>query len=200
MIALVMAGGKGTRMKTREEKLLLKYVHPVILHVVFALQNSGCFSKIFALTSPNSPKTRNFLQKEGIEIFDTPGNGYVEDLNFALKSFDEDVLVASGDLPLLDEEIILKVVKLRNPDSLWTSYLVTEDFMKSLGFRSEFSVIYQNKKCHFTGVSIIKAEKIGNLDTVKETHCILNDKRIAFNLNTKNDYELLEISRNLSIK
>ena len=48
MIGLVMAGGKGTRMNTSDEKLLLKYIHPTILHVIFALQNSECFSKIIA--------------------------------------------------------------------------------------------------------------------------------------------------------
>ena len=68
-----MAGGKGSRMKTQEEKLLLRYVHPTILHVIFALQNAHCFSKIIAATSSNSPKTKEMLENAGIEIFDTPG-------------------------------------------------------------------------------------------------------------------------------
>ena len=51
MIGLVMAGGKGSRMQIHDEKLLLKHVHPTILHVIFALQNSNCFSKIIAATS-----------------------------------------------------------------------------------------------------------------------------------------------------
>ena len=38
MIGLIMAGGKGTRMNSNEEKLLLTYKKPVILHVVDALQ------------------------------------------------------------------------------------------------------------------------------------------------------------------
>ena len=58
MIGLIMAGGKGTRMKLDdEEKLLLNYKKkPVILHVVDALKNSNCFEKIIALTSPKYPK------------------------------------------------------------------------------------------------------------------------------------------------
>ena len=59
MIGLVMAGGKGTRMVSKDEKLLLKYIHPTILHVIFALQKSQCFSKIIAATSPNSPRTKD---------------------------------------------------------------------------------------------------------------------------------------------
>ena len=45
MIGLVMAGGKGTRMNLDNEKLLLKYKKPVILHVVDSLKNSNSFQK-----------------------------------------------------------------------------------------------------------------------------------------------------------
>ena len=34
MIGLVMAGGKGTRMQSDKEKLLLEYKKPLVLHVV----------------------------------------------------------------------------------------------------------------------------------------------------------------------
>jgi len=37
MIGLVMAGGKGTRMNLDNEKLLLKYKKPIILHVIDSL-------------------------------------------------------------------------------------------------------------------------------------------------------------------
>jgi adenosylcobinamide-phosphate guanylyltransferase len=192
MIGLVMAGGKGSRMKTNEEKLLLKHVHPTILHVVFALQNSNCFTKIIAATSPNSPKTKEMLQNAGIETFETTGEGYVEDLNLILRSINDDVFVVSGDLPLLDDIIVKKIVNLHHHDKIWTSYLVTKDFLISLGLKSELSVIFQNKECHFTGISIINANEINNLDSVEEIYHILNDKRIAFNLNTVEDYRLLD--------
>ena len=61
MIGLVMAGGKGTRMKLDQEKLLLEYKKPIILHVIDSLQNSNSFSKILAVTSSNSPKTDHFV-------------------------------------------------------------------------------------------------------------------------------------------
>jgi len=194
MIGLVMAGGKGSRMKTNEEKLLLKHIHPTILHVVFALQNSNCFSKIIAATSPNSPKTKEMLQNAGIETFETTGKGYVEDLNLILRSIKDDIFVVSGDLPLLDDVIVKKIVNSHHHDKIWTSYLVTRDFLISLGLKSDFSVIFQNKECHFTGVSIINANEINNLDSVEEIYHILNDKRIAFNLNTVEDYRLLGTS------
>ena len=55
MIGLIMAGGKGTRMNLDNEKLLLKYKKPVILHVVDSLNDSKCFSQIMHLSMiPNS--------------------------------------------------------------------------------------------------------------------------------------------------
>ena len=194
MIGLVMAGGKGSRMKIQQEKLLLKHIHPTILHVLFALQNSNCFSKILVATSPHSPKTKEMLQNAGFEIINTPGNGYVEDLNLILRSINDDIFVVSGDLPLLDEEIVKKIVASHHQEKIWASYLVTRDFLLSLGLKSDISVTFQNKTCHFTGISIINANEINNLDSVEEIYHILNDKRIAFNLNTFEDYSLLDSS------
>jgi adenosylcobinamide-phosphate guanylyltransferase len=194
MIGLVMAGGKGSRMQIHDEKLLLKYVHPTILHVIFALQNSNCFSKIIAATSSNSPKTKEMLENAGIEIFETPGNGYVEDLNLILRSINDQILVVSGDMPLLDDEIVKNIVNSHHDNSIWTSFLVTKDFLTSLGLKSNYSVTFQNKECHYTGISLVNANEISNLDSVEEIYHILNDKRIAFNLNTAEDYRLLGTS------
>ena len=140
---------------------------------------------------PNSPKTKEMLENAGIEIFDTPGNGYVEDLNQILRSINEDVLVVPGDLPLLDEEIVKKIVSTYNSDKIWTSFLVTKDFLKSIGLTSDLSIRFQNKDCSYTGISIVNAKEINNLDLVEEIYYILNDKRIAMNLNTYEDYRLL---------
>lgn len=191
MIGLVMAGGKGTRMKLSDEKLLLKYKKPIILHVLDSLQTSNCFSKIIAVTSSNSPKTKKFLQENNIETVDTPGLGYVEDLNSVLQIIDDFVFVISGDLPLLDKEIIQLIVKNYDSQNVWTSILVTNKFLKTLGIDSDYSINFNGEKCHYSGISLVNAEKISTLDKVDENYMVINDKKIAFNLNTKSDYDLL---------
>ena len=191
MIALVMAGGKGTRMKLNNEKLLLRYKKPVILHVIDSLKNSNCFSKILSITSCNSPKTKKLLEENNVEIFDTPGIGYVEDLNLVLQTFRDEFLVVSGDLPLLDTEIIQKITNYYNPQKSWTSILVTNKFLTILGLESNFSVNFNDQICHYTGISLINAEKITSLENLVENYIVLDDKRVAFNLNSKQDYDLL---------
>jgi adenosylcobinamide-phosphate guanylyltransferase len=194
MIGLVMAGGKGSRMATKEEKLLLKYKKPIILHVIDALIESDYLSKIIAVTSPNAPKTRQLLQKHNIEIFKTSGEDYVKDLQIVLNSISDDVIVTSGDLPFLDGNIVKKIVKLYDPQNVWTSILVTKGFLESLHLSSPYDVTHDDQRCHFTGISLINARKIKSPDQVTETYRILDDKRLAFNLNTKQDLELLGVT------
>ena len=195
MIGLVMAGGRGSRMEfPSPEKLLLEYEKPIIFHVIDSLNDSHCFSKVFAATSPNSPDTKNELEQRGIETLDTEGNGYVNDLNFLLQKMDGFVFVVSGDLPLLDEEIIQIMTEKFNSKNVWTSFLVSKKFLNSLGLESNLLINSGDIDCVHTGISIINADKIQNLDPVKENYIILDDKRIAFNLNTKKDYELLSSS------
>jgi len=191
MIGVVMAGGKGSRMKSSEEKLLLEYKKPLILKVAEALVNSNCFSNIIFITSKNSPRTKQLLQKNNYEIFNTPGMGYVEDLNLVLKSLNDPVFVTSADLPLLDSEAIKKIVKTYRPCNLWTTILVSKSFLKSLGISSEYEITFENQICNFTGISMINSQKISNLEIIKEKFVVVDDKRVGFNVNTKQDYDLL---------
>ena len=142
MIGLVMCGGRGTRMKTPQEKLLLRHKNPIIQHVISALQESDCFFKIVAATSSNAPRTREFLVNLGIHTMDTAGKGYVYDLNQILHNFDEPVFVTPGDMPLLDAEIIKKIVQLANTNNIWTTIIISKEFLDLLHLKSEYSVIY----------------------------------------------------------
>jgi len=190
MIGLVMAGGKGTRMNISNEKLLLQYKKPVIFHVIDALKNSHCFSQVIVATSPNSPDTKRVLEQNGIETLSTPGNGYVNDLNFLLQKMDGFVFAVCGDLPLLDEEIIKKMAEF-NSENIWTSFLVSKELLNTLSLESNLLVKCGDVECVYTGISIINADKIKDSNLVNEDYVILDDERIAFNLNTKEDYALL---------
>ena len=191
MIAIVMAGGKGSRMKSSDEKLLLPYKKPIILHVADALSDSDCFSEIIFITSPNSPKTKKLLLENNYKIIDSTGQGYVQDLNNILQSIGDSVFVTSADLPLLDQNIIKKITSLYNENHIWTSILVTKNFLKKLGISSNYEVNYENQVCYYSGISMINSKKISNSDNIEENFVIIDDKRIGFNVNTKEDYVLL---------
>ena len=189
MISLIMAGGKGTRMNTKQEKLLLEYKKPVIMHVVDALKNSNCFSRIIAATSSNSPETEKTLRQSGVEIISTSGKDFVSDLNFVLRQLDDSVLITSGDLPLLDDKIIKQISENYNPKNVWTSIVTTNKFLNSIGIKSEYTT--KNKEYVYSGISLVNASEINNLESIEEDLVVIDDKRIGLNINTKDDYELL---------
>ena len=189
MISLIMAGGKGTRMNTKQEKLLLEYKKPVIMHVVDALKNSNCFSRIIAATSSNSPETEKPLRQSGVEIISTSGKDFVSDLNFVLRQLDDSVFITSGDLPLLDDKIIKQISENYNPKNVWTSIVTTNKFLNSIGINSEYTT--KNKEYVYSGISLVNASEINNLESIEEDLVVIDDKRIGLNINTKDDYELL---------
>jgi adenosylcobinamide-phosphate guanylyltransferase len=186
-----MCGGKGTRMNLPQEKLLLKYKNPVIQHVISALQESGCFSKIFGATSSNAPKTSEFLKGLGISTIQTEGIGYVNDLNQILQNFNEHVFVISGDMPLLDAKIIKKIVQLVDTKNTWTTVVLSKNFLDSLHVKTEYLIIYNKNEYSYSGISIVNPIRISGMKPVEESYVVLDDKRIALNLNTKQDYDLL---------
>ena len=191
MIGLIMAGGKGTRMQSNEEKLLLEYKKPLVLHVIDALKGSNCFEKIIAATSPNSPQTQKIIAENNVTVFETLGENFVTDLNYILKKLDDYVFVTSGDLPLLDESIVEQIVDAVNSDKTWTSIVTTKSFQSSLGLNPECIILFNNESYVHTGISIVNASEIKNLESVKEDYLIINDKRVCLNVNTKTDFELL---------
>ena len=191
MIGLIMAGGKGTRMQSNQEKLLLEYKKPLVLHVIDALKNSNCFEKIIAVTSPNSPQTHKILTENNIEIIETSGENFVTDLNYVLKKLNNYIFVTSGDLPLLDENIVKKIVDNTNPEKIWTSIITTKIFQSSLNLEPECIISFNEDDYVHTGISIVNANKIINFDSVDEDYLIINDKRVCLNVNTKTDFELL---------
>jgi adenosylcobinamide-phosphate guanylyltransferase len=191
MIGLIMAGGKGTRMQSNKEKLLLEYKKPLILHVIDALKNSRCFEKIIAATSPNSPKTQKILVDKDVIVFETLGESFVTDLNNILKQLDDYVFITSGDLPLLDENIVKQIIDATNFEKIWTSVLTTKSYQSSMNLDTECIISFNDEDYVHTGISIVNASKIKNLDSIEEDYLIINDKRVCLNVNTKNDFELL---------
>lgn len=187
-----MAGGRGSRMNLPQEKLLLIYKKPIVFHVLDALRSSRCFSRVLAVASPNSPQTRKIISEANYDSIETSGDGYAKDLSLVLQSLEGPVFVTSADLPLLDGYIVREIVQRYDPAALWTSVLVTKKFLKSLRLSSELDVVYEGRQCCYTGISIVDSSRIDSLESVPEKFLVIDDKRIAFNLNTRQDYDLLD--------
>lgn len=110
MDALVMCGGRGTRLDTTAEKPLYEIGgRPMIDRVCDAL-NQANVETVWAVTSPAVPETRAHLGESRARIIDGNGDGYVADLQQGLSVTDDPVLTVTADLPLLDRDAINRVL------------------------------------------------------------------------------------------
>src|SRR5208337_3245954 len=108
-----MAGGKATRMASEFEKPLVEVGgKPMLLLVVEALKKSKNIDRIVVAISPNTPKTGLVAREIGVEVMETRGLGYEEDMKFAIKQRKlRDVMVVSADLPLLTPLLVDRAIE-----------------------------------------------------------------------------------------
>ncbi|OPY24887.1 MAG: Adenosylcobinamide-phosphate guanylyltransferase [Methanobacterium sp. PtaU1.Bin242] len=104
VIAVIMAGGKGSRMKSPLEKpLILIKGKPMIDRAIQALKGAEKIDDIMAATTKYTPHTEKYLKEQGIETIKTPAEGYVNDLKFIISKLEVDqvLLTITADLPLI---------------------------------------------------------------------------------------------------
>jgi adenosylcobinamide-phosphate guanylyltransferase len=191
MIAVVMCGGRATRMGGSIEKPLLKVGGiAIVQRVISALRSSPGIERLVAAVSPNTPATKEFL-KAKVEILETAGKGYSQDLSGILKDLrPARVLVAPADLPLLSPEVI-SVISGVTQKAPVTSIVLMKEFVERAGLRP--SVVIRSggsDYCH-SGVSIFDTSVMGS-GIAKEEYVLLNRMEIALNVNRKQDLALAE--------
>ncbi|HEY3094260.1 MAG TPA: NTP transferase domain-containing protein [Nitrososphaera sp.] len=191
MIAAVMCGGRASRMQASIEKPLLKVNDvPMVERVVSALAGSDKFGRIVAAVSPNAPRTREFLKAKGIEVIETAGKGYPQDLSRLLSRLKpEKVMVVPADVPLLDAQAINDIVDVAsNKQEPAVSIVLEKEFVENIGVKP--SVVF-GRYCH-SGITVFDTAAVAG-ETVQERYVVMNRKEIALNVNTRQELELAEL-------
>lgn len=186
--ALIMAGGKGTRMELDVEKPLVEINgKPMVQYIIKALKNTDKINKIIVATSKNTPETRTFLNEQGIDIIETPGDGYVNDLGFIISNFELDdvLLTVTADLPLINSDIIDYVLEeYEKSDKPAMSVLVPIDVFEKYGI--EPTMMFENLIP--SGLNILRSIN----KTQDEKVLIIERIELALNINTCEDIKLLK--------
>jgi adenosylcobinamide-phosphate guanylyltransferase len=194
LIAAVMCGGRASRMKAGTEKPLLKVDGvPMVERVILALEGSRRFDRIIAVVSPSTPKTREFLAAKGIEIIETAGEGYSQDLSRMLSGLKPDkVFVAPADVPLLDSRVVSDIVALvANRAAPAVSVIMDKEFVEKLGVKPSIALELGGEKYCHSGITVFDAVKVGP-GPVEEQYAVMNKVKVAVNVNTKEELGLAE--------
>jgi adenosylcobinamide-phosphate guanylyltransferase len=194
-----MCGGRASRMQQQQggiEKPLIKVDGVAMVErVISALASSNRFDRIIAAVSPNTPKTNEFLKSKGIEIIETAGEGYSQDLSHLLSKLKPDkVVVVPSDIPLLNSQIVKEILNTINDDDdrqeqeQAISIILEKGFVEEIGVKP--SIVLMNQYCH-SGITIFNSMVVST-EPVKEHYLVMNRKEIALNVNTKEELELAE--------
>ena len=178
-----MCGGRGTRLDVPVEKPLFEVAgRPMIEHVHAALADSDV-DTVYAAPSPQTPETRAFLESRSVPYIETPGDGYVADLNAARSQVSDPVLTAAADLPLLAPELVDRVLSTYDGGSL--SLAVPRALKEVLGVSCDRSFEHEGQTVVPAGINIVA-------DDGEETTHVPHDARLAVNVNRRGDAAVAE--------
>ena len=191
--AILMAGGRGTRLKVPQEKPLFKIRDkPLIKYVIDNLNASKFIDKVIIAVSPNTCETTKYLKScDGeFEILDTSGDDYLKDLAYILDYFEEkskeDILLfINADLPFISTETIDYVIDFYlNSDKDALSVLVPVEIFEELGL--DYSYEFNGNVP--SGLNILRSENI----IQDENQLIIPKVELALNINTIPDSKVAE--------
>lgn len=116
-----MCGGRGTRLDADREKPLVPIAGIPMIDRVLAALAVPCIDRVVAAVSPQTPATGTYLRNgdpgdgtstaPDVTVVETPGDGYVADLDVALDHVETPALTLAADLPLLDGRSVSRTIE-----------------------------------------------------------------------------------------
>ena len=195
VVALVMAGGKGTRMRIMEEKPLVKVCGiPVIEYVLAALKDAKKIDTIIVATSSCTPKTTKLMKQLGVQVIETPGKDYVSDMGYAVQTLKLGTFLAiAADLPLVKGEMIDAIVeRYECCGKPALTVAVPLETKAKLGMCIEYSFKTDNKDVVPVGINVIDGHKRYGDEWLDQDIYLMENEELAVNINTVQELQLAE--------
>ncbi|MFC7044766.1 NTP transferase domain-containing protein [Halobacteriaceae archaeon GCM10025711] len=174
-----MCGGRGTRLDADVEKPLVPVAGvPMVDRVRDALVASRV-DDVYAVVSPHTPATRDHVD---LPVIEAPGDGYVDDLAYALERVDQPVLTVAADLPLLTETSVNAVLDAFTSGSMTVA--VPTARKRRLGVSVDTTFTHEGRDLAPAGVNVVG----GGEDLVY----VSEDPSLAVNVNRPGDVRVAE--------
>jgi adenosylcobinamide-phosphate guanylyltransferase len=193
--ALVMAGGKGTRMTLAGEKPLLKFRgKPVIEHILEVLKQAKSIDEVVVAVTENTPKTAKHLSIFPVTVLTTPGKDYVSDMGFAVRTLKlQTVLTISCDMPLITSEIIDDVLgQYSSCGKPALMVAVPAAIKQKLGMSLGYAFDYHGTLVVPTGINVNDGAHIDDPELDQSVY-VLNKPEVAVNINTADELKTTEV-------
>lgn len=199
LVALIMAGGKGTRFGGDTEKPMADFMGKTIIQrVIEAAKASKKIAEMYVAVTANSPKTAEEAKKASVNVIETDSKGYHKDLQQAVKTANLacPVLIISADIPLLTgeflDEIITKYIESEKPA---LTVMVPEETFLEYGLSAVSLYEYNGRMHAVSGVNIMDGKRI--LEEQEQEVVVTSRPEAVFTVNSKKD---LEAAKNYVLK
>jgi adenosylcobinamide-phosphate guanylyltransferase len=192
VVALVMAGGKATRMNSAVEKPLLEVGgKSMIQRVVEALSRSEAVERIIIAVTEDTPQTTRKASELKCEVVFTPGGGYRSDMKYAIKERHlNDALVVSADLPFINAEIVNRAVRVyRSSGKPALAVMTLLETYRKLGSNAPYIFEIERRSLVPIGINIVDGSRIDEPE-LEEEILLAELEELAMNVNTPQDLEL----------
>jgi adenosylcobinamide-phosphate guanylyltransferase len=191
IVALIMAGGKGTRFGGDTEKPMAQFNgKPLIRWVIEAVKESERISETYVAVTANSPKTAQEAKKAFVKIIETDGRGYHADIKQAVQAAKIrcPVLIVSADLPLLNgaflDEIIEEYEESGKPA---LTVMIPEEALTEYGLSAVTSYEQAGKVYAVSGINVIDGRRI--LEEQEQEVIVSSRPEAVFTVNSLEDLE-----------
>jgi adenosylcobinamide-phosphate guanylyltransferase len=193
--ALIMAGGKGSRMGLSIEKPLLTFLgKPLIDWVADAIIDSKKVSVFYVVTSSNTPLTEKHCLVKGWKVLRTDAKGYHNDLKQAVAeaNLTGPILTMPSDVPAITGQVdkIISAFEVCGKDFLavFVPIKARQDLKLSISSTDEYKGVWYA----VSGVNVIDALKIQSDGKIETSAIITQETEVLLNINTKKDLEVAE--------
>jgi adenosylcobinamide-phosphate guanylyltransferase len=193
--ALVMAGGKGTRMGCNEEKPLVKVCgKPVIEYVLEALKDAKKIDSIVVAVTCCTPKTAKLMEQFHVQVVETPGKNYVSDMGYAVQTLKLGKFLAiAADLPLVTGKVLDSIVeRYEHCGKPALTVAVPMETKTRLGMSAEYSFKLDDKDVVPVGINVIDGSKRYGDEWLDQDIYLLDKDELAVNINTPKELQTAE--------
>jgi adenosylcobinamide-phosphate guanylyltransferase len=188
MLALILAGGEGTRLGMGEKPLVDICGRPMVARVTDAFTSAGL--EVMVVASRHTPMTLNYLRVQRIPFYRAMGRGYVEDIVEAVTGLEvaAPLFTSVADLPCLRPEHVKAIQEAylaqeKPALSTW----IPRDLCPAGGCRTESAEMVDGVPSVPVGVNVLLGERIR--EPQDEYRLLLHNPALARNVNTTRDLE-----------
>lgn len=165
MLAIILAGGKGTRMKSDKPKCLMPLLGKPMISYLIKTLNNMYMDKIYVVVGYQKEIVKENIKEEVVFVEQNKPLGTadaVKSCKKEIENIDDNILILAADMPLIKKEVLLELINkhILNKNDL-TILSTTVDNPSGLG-----RIIRRNNKV----IKVVEEKELSKMENTNEVN------------------------------